>query len=38
VPTLTIELPQHQAQTAFNLRRWAELLADAELIPKLISS
>jgi Uma2 family endonuclease len=31
VPTLTIELPQHQAQTAFNLRRWAELLADAEL-------
>ena len=29
--TLTIELPQHQAQTAFNLRRWAELLADPEL-------
>jgi Uma2 family endonuclease len=31
VPTLTIELPQHEAQTAFNLRRWAELLADREL-------
>src|SRR5437867_3377854 len=31
VPTLTIELPQHQAQTAFNLRRWAELLADRQL-------
>jgi Uma2 family endonuclease len=31
VPTLTIELPQHQAQTALNLRRWAELLADPEL-------
>jgi Uma2 family endonuclease len=31
VPTLTIELPQHEAQTAFNLRRWAELLADPEL-------
>ena len=29
--TLTIELPSHQAQTTFNLRRWAELLADAEL-------
>ncbi|MCI0746728.1 MAG: Uma2 family endonuclease [Verrucomicrobia subdivision 3 bacterium] len=29
--TLTIELPQHEAQTAFNLRRWAELLADPEL-------
>ncbi|MGA2661690.1 MAG: Uma2 family endonuclease [Verrucomicrobiota bacterium] len=29
--TLTIELPSHQVQTAFNLRRWAELLADAEL-------
>ncbi|MGO9201574.1 MAG: Uma2 family endonuclease [Limisphaerales bacterium] len=29
--TLTIELPAHQAQTDFNLRRWAELLADAEL-------
>ena len=31
MPTLTIELPQHQAQTADNLRRWAELLSDAEL-------
>jgi len=31
VPTLTIELPQHEAQTALNLRRWAELLADPEL-------
>jgi len=29
--TLTIELPSHQAQAAFNERRWAELLADAEL-------
>src|SRR5216117_2179435 len=29
--TLTIELPPHQAQTVFNLRRWAELLADREL-------
>src|SRR5438477_8990562 len=29
--TLTIELPQQQPQTALNLRRWAELLADAEL-------
>src|SRR6267154_2499363 len=28
---LTIELPAHQAQTRFNLRRWTELLADAEL-------
>jgi Uma2 family endonuclease len=28
---LTIELPSHQAQTGFNLRRWTELLADAEL-------
>src|SRR5438874_11506310 len=31
VPTLTIELPEQQAQTAFNLRRWQELLADPEL-------
>ena len=31
MPTLTIELPPHQTQTAFNLRRWAELLADPEL-------
>ena len=29
--TLTIELPPREAQTKFNLRRWAELLADAEL-------
>ncbi len=29
--TLTIELPAHQAQSAINLRRWDELLADAEL-------
>ena len=31
MPTLTIELPEQQAQTAFNLRRWEELLADPEL-------
>jgi Uma2 family endonuclease len=31
VATLTIELPKQEAQTAFNLRRWAELLADPEL-------
>ena len=31
MPSLTIELPQHEAQTALNLRRWAELLADREL-------
>jgi Uma2 family endonuclease len=29
--TLTLELPPHKAQTSFNLRRWAELLADPEL-------
>jgi Uma2 family endonuclease len=29
--TLTIELPEQKAQTAFNLRRWDELSADAEL-------
>ena len=29
--TLTLELPSHKAQTGFNLRRWAELLADPEL-------
>ncbi len=29
--TLTIELPAQEAQTAFNLRRWDELLAAAEL-------
>ena len=28
---LTIELPPQRAQTEFNLRRWSELLADAEL-------
>jgi len=28
---VTIELPPHAAQTEFNLRRWAELLADAEV-------
>jgi Uma2 family endonuclease len=28
---LTVELPTHQSQTAFNVRRWAELLADPEL-------
>jgi len=31
MPTLTIELPRHQTQTVFNLRRWAELLADRGL-------
>lgn len=31
MPTLTIELPQHKAQTVFNLRRWAELLTDPAL-------
>lgn len=29
--TLTIELPSHQQQTAFNLRRWDQLLADPEM-------
>src|SRR2546426_2216022 len=29
--TLALELPPQKAQTAFNLRRWAELLADREL-------
>ncbi|MBM3837995.1 MAG: Uma2 family endonuclease [Verrucomicrobia bacterium] len=29
--TLTIELPPQSVQTDFNSRRWAELLADAEL-------
>ena len=29
--TLTLELPSQKEQTAFNLRRWAELLADREL-------
>lgn len=27
---LTIELPVHENQTAFNLRRWSELIADTE--------
>ena len=29
--TLTLELPPQKTQTAFNLRRWAEVLADPEL-------
>ena len=29
--TLTIELPSHEAQRAFNERRWADLCADPEL-------
>jgi Uma2 family endonuclease len=29
--TVTIELPSHQAQTEYNLRRWAELLTDPEV-------
>ena len=29
--TLTIELPPQREQTAFNLKRWAELLADPEM-------
>jgi Uma2 family endonuclease len=29
--TLTLELPPHKAQTIFNLRRWAQVLADPEL-------
>src|SRR5436189_3149968 len=28
---LTLELPPQKTQTEFNLRRWAELLADGEL-------
>src|SRR5712671_2188716 len=28
---LTLELPPQKTQTALNLRRWAELLADREL-------
>jgi Uma2 family endonuclease len=31
VATLTLELPSQKAQTAFNMRRWAELLSDREL-------
>ena len=29
--TLTLELPPQKTQTVFNLRRWAELLADPEM-------
>jgi Uma2 family endonuclease len=29
--TVTIELPNHAAQTRFNLRRWSEVLEDREL-------
>ncbi len=29
--TLTLELPSQKAQTEYNLRRWAELLADREV-------
>src|SRR5216110_279753 len=29
--TLTLELPAQEKQTAFNLRRWAELLGNQEL-------
>jgi len=28
---LTLELPAHKTQTALNMSRWAELLADPEL-------
>ena len=28
---LTLELPVHEKQRGYNLRRWAELLADREL-------
>ncbi len=31
MPTLTIELPSQVKQTAFNLRRWAELIEDEDL-------
>lgn len=31
MPTVTIELPSQEAQTAGNLRRWAELLEDSTL-------
>ncbi|MGZ8921610.1 MAG: Uma2 family endonuclease [Limisphaerales bacterium] len=31
MPSLVIELPARPDQTAFNLKRWAELLDDAEL-------
>src|SRR5438045_1654716 len=31
MPTLTLELPPREEQTAFNLRRWDEVLADPDL-------
>src|SRR3977135_1782305 len=31
VAMLSLELPTQKTQTAFNLRRWAELLSDQEL-------
>jgi len=31
MPTLTIELPVQKDQTAFNLRRWQEILTDTEI-------
>lgn len=31
MPRLTIELPARADQTAFNIRRWSELLADRDL-------
>lgn len=31
MPTLTIELPVQRGQTAFNLKRWAEILVDPAL-------
>jgi Uma2 family endonuclease len=31
--TLMLELPQQKQQTAFNLRRWTEVIADPELTP-----
>jgi Uma2 family endonuclease len=31
MPTLTLELPSQKTQTAFNLRRWTELLSDPVL-------
>src|SRR5436189_115389 len=31
MPTLTLELPSHKEQTAFNLRRWSEVLGDRQL-------
>ncbi len=31
VPGLTIELPRHEEQTEFNIRRWDEICSDTEL-------